>query len=237
MPGSIVVTEYISLDGVIEDPVGKEGSGLGNWTGPFSRGPEGDQFKLNELLAASALLFGRKTYDAFAAVWPAVQDEAGFAARMNSLPKHLATHRDTAEWENTIVIKDDPVEAAKKLKQNIKGDILVYGSRSIVHQLAPHGLIDEYRLMIYPTVLGRGNRLFPESWSTMLKTEQVQSLGGGILLGRAAKSDTAPTDRFCLESGTRGHLILGILRFSERAPRKLANPGQLMIGGLANLCL
>ena len=184
MPGSIVVTDYISLDGVIEDPVGKEDSGLGNWTGPFSRGPEGDQFKLNELLAASALLFGRKTYDAFAAVWPVVKDEAGFAARMNSLPKHLATHRDSAEWENTILIKGDLVEAAKELKQNVDGDILVYGSFSIVHQLALHGLIDEYRLMIYPTVLGRGKKLFPENWSTVLKTEQVQVLGGGIVLAR-----------------------------------------------------
>jgi len=184
MPGRIVVTEYISLDGVIEDPVGMEGSGLGNWTGPFSRGPEGDQFKLDEILAASALLFGRTTYDAFATVWPAVKDATGFAARMNSLPKHLATHSDRADWQNTIVIHDDLVEAAKALKQNVDGDILVYGSRSIVHQLAPHGLIDEYRFMIYPTVLGRGKKLFPENWSAVLKTEQVQALGGGILLVR-----------------------------------------------------
>lgn len=184
MPGSIVVTEYISLDGVIEDPVGMEGSGLGNWTGPFSRGPEGDQFKLDELLRASALLFGRTTYDAFAAVWPGIKDKTGFAARMNSLPKHLATHRDRANWENTIMIEDDLAGAVKTLRQNVDGDILVYGSRSIVHQLAPHGLIDEYRLMIYPTVLGRGKKLFPENWSTMLKTEQIQALGGGILLAR-----------------------------------------------------
>jgi dihydrofolate reductase len=184
MPGSIVVTEYISLDGVIEDPVGMEGSGLGNWTGPFSRGPEGDQFKLDELLRASALLFGRTTYDAFAAVWPAVKDKTGFAARMNSLPKYLATHRDSADWENTTVIQDDLVDAAKTLKQNVDGDILVYGSRSIVHQLAPHGLINEYRLLIYPTVLGRGKKLFPENWSTVLKTGQVQALGSGILLVR-----------------------------------------------------
>lgn len=182
MPGSIVVTEYMSLDGVIEDPVGMEGSGLGNWTGPFSRGPEGDQFKLDELRRASALLFGRTTYDAFAAVWPTVKDEAGFADRMNSLPKHLATHRDGANWGNTIVIHDDLVDAAKALKQNTDGDILVYGSRSIVHQLAPHGLIDEYRLMIYPKILGQGKKLFPENWSATLKTERIQVLGGGILL-------------------------------------------------------
>jgi dihydrofolate reductase len=117
-------------------------------------------------------------------VWPAVKDKTGFAARMNSLPKHLATHRDRANWENTIVIQDDLAGAAKALKESVDGDILVYGSRSIVHQLAPHGLIDEYRLMIYPTVLGRGKKLFPDNWSTVLKTEQIQALGGGILLAR-----------------------------------------------------
>lgn len=194
MPGSIVVTEYISLDGVMEDPVGMEGSGLGNWTGPFSRGPAGDQFKLDELLGASALLFGRTTYDAFAAVWPAVKDKTGFAARMNSLPKHLATHRDTAPWENTIPIHDDLVGAVKALKHTVDRDILVYGSRSIVHQLAPHGLIDEYRLMIYPTVLGRGKKLFPENWSSVLKTEQVQALGGGILLVRYRNQERSSTN-------------------------------------------
>src|SRR5258708_11995530 len=101
MPGSIVVTEYISFDGVIEDPVGKEDSGLGNWTGPFSRGPEGDRFKLDELLQASALLFGRTTYDAFAALGPTVRDEAGFAARLNRLPKHTPTPRAAADTTTT----------------------------------------------------------------------------------------------------------------------------------------
>lgn len=117
MSGNIVVTEYMSLDGVIEDPVGAEGSGLGNWTGPFSRGPEGDRFKLDELLNATALLFGRTTYDAFAAVWPTVEDKIGFAARMNSLPKYLATHRGGAHWPHTTVIHDDLVAAVKALKE------------------------------------------------------------------------------------------------------------------------
>src|SRR5438477_403378 len=151
MSGRIVVTEYMSLDGVIEDPVGMENSGLGNWTGPFQRGPEGDSFKLDELLGAAALLFGRKTYDAFAAVWPHQKDD--FAERMNSLPKYLASHRRDAPWINTTLIEGDLAAATRKLKTQIDGDILVYGSASIVHQLAPLGLIDEYRLMIYPTAL------------------------------------------------------------------------------------
>src|SRR5262249_16955654 len=152
---------YVSLDGVIEDPVGMENSGLGDWTGPFSRGPRGDKFKLEELMAAQALIFGRLTYDGFAAVWPSVKDEAGFAERLNSLPKYVASRKLTnASWNATTVIGRDLIAETKTLKSGYAGDILIYGSASIVHELAPHGLIDEYRLMIYPTVLGRGKRLF-----------------------------------------------------------------------------
>lgn len=91
MPRKIVVTQYVSLDGVMQDPVGMENSGLGNWTGPFRRGPEGDKFKHDELFAADALILGRTTYEAFAAVWPHVKDEAGYGDRMNTLPKYLAS--------------------------------------------------------------------------------------------------------------------------------------------------
>jgi dihydrofolate reductase len=182
MSGSIVVTEYMSLDGVIEDPVGMENSGLGNWTRPFPRGVEGDKFKLGELLGASALLFGRKTYDAFAAAWPRLKD--AFAERMNSLPKYLASHRGDASWNNTTLIEGDLAEAARKLKTQVDGDILVYGSASIVHQLAPLGLIDEYRLMIYPTVLGRGKKMLPNGYTAAFGTEEVRQLGGGIVLVR-----------------------------------------------------
>jgi dihydrofolate reductase len=175
----------MSLDGVIEDPVGMEGSGLGNWTGPFQRGPEGDKFKLDELSRASALLFGRKTYDAFAAAWPHIKDEIGYAERMNALPKYLASHRGEAGWNNTIkVIGGDLVEGARRLKAEVQGDILVFGSASIAHQLAPHGLIDEYRLMIYPTVLGHGKKILPDGYAAVLKTEEVRPLGGGIVLIR-----------------------------------------------------
>jgi len=182
MSGSIVVTEFMSLDGVIEDPVGMENSGLGNWTGAFQRGPEGDAFKLGELLAASALLFGRKTYDVFAAHWPQAKND--FAERMNSLPKYLASHRADAPWTNTTLIEGDLAAAAGKLKTQVDRDILVYGSASIVHQLAPLGLIDEYRLMIYPTVLGRGKKLLPEGYTAVFRTEEIRQLGGGIVLVR-----------------------------------------------------
>lgn len=102
MPGKIIVTDYVSLDGVVQDPVGMEGSGLGDWTGPFSRGPEGDAYKHAELFEAATVLLGRVTYDGFAAVWPYVKDEAGFADRINAMPKYVASNTlKTADWNNT----------------------------------------------------------------------------------------------------------------------------------------
>jgi dihydrofolate reductase len=185
MSGRIVVTQYISLDGVIEDPVGLEDSGLGDWTGPFTRGPEGDKFKHDELAAAGALLLGRRTYDAFAAAWPHMHDETGYAERINNLPKLLASHSENASWGDTTVARDDGlIDAVKALKARTAGDILVFGSASVVHQLAPLRLIDEYRLMIYPTVLGRGLRLLPEGYATVLKTQEIRAFNDGIALVR-----------------------------------------------------
>ncbi len=136
MTKKFVVTEYISLDGVIEDPVGTENSGLGNWTGPFSRGPEGDRFKLDELLAADCLIFGRATYDAFAAAWPHHNDEAGMADRMNSLPKYVASSTlKQATWGESTIWNGDIVSAAKTLKAEGDGEALIFGSASVVHQL------------------------------------------------------------------------------------------------------
>jgi len=185
MPCKIIVTQYVSLDGVLEDPVGMEGSGLGNWTGPFSRGPEGDKFKLDELFAAESLIFGRATYDAFAAAWPHVNDEAGYAERMNSLPKLVASSTlKEAAWRNSTIVEGDLVEAARAFKAQGQGDCLIFGSASVVHQLAPHSLIDEYRLMVYPTVLGRGKRLFGEGYAAPLALDECRALGGGIVLLR-----------------------------------------------------
>ncbi|WP_159593454.1 dihydrofolate reductase family protein [Chelativorans xinjiangense] len=185
MPRRLIVTEYISLDGVVEDPVGMENSGLGNWTGPFNRGPEGDKFKHEELFASEALLLGRATYDAFAAVWPSVEDDTGFAERINSMPKFVVSNTlQRAEWNNTTIQSGDAVEQVRELKEQPGGDILVYGSASVVHALMPVGLVDEYRLMVYPTVLGRGKRLFPEGVSSMLRLAACQQLGSGIVLLR-----------------------------------------------------
>lgn len=180
MPAKLVVTQYISLDGVIEDPVGMEGSGLGDWTGPFSRGAEGDALKQRELDAAELLLFGRSTYDAFAAVWPSIADDA-FADRMNALPKRVvSTTLTEAGWRNSEILRDDLVTEIARLKRETAGDILVYGSLKLVHALQRADLVDAYNLMVYPVALGRGGRLFAEGAQAMLALTESTRLGDGI---------------------------------------------------------
>ena len=187
MTKKIVVTEYISLDGVMEDPVGMEGSGLGNWTGPFSRGHEGDRFKLEELLAADCLIFGRATYDAFASYWPQVKDETGLADRMNGLPKYVASSTlKQATWGESTIWNGDIVSAAKALKAESDGEALIYGSASVVHQLASANLVDEYRLMVYPTILGAGKRLYPDRAASQLRLAECKQFGDGTVLLRYA---------------------------------------------------
>jgi dihydrofolate reductase len=173
------------LDGVIEDPVGMENSGLGNWTGPFSRGPEGDRFKHDELMQADSLIFGRTTYAAFAAAWPYVRDETGYASRINNLPKIVAssTLREP-NWGPTEVWSGDIVTAAKAYRETGEGMALIFGSASIAHQLASAGLIDEYRLMVYSTVLGAGKRLFAAGARQQLSLAECRQFGGGIVLLR-----------------------------------------------------
>jgi dihydrofolate reductase len=179
----IIASQYLSLDGVLEDPVGMEGSGLGDWTGPFSRGPKGDAFKRDELFNCEAVLLGRRTYDAFAAVWPQVDDEAGFAERINAMPKYVvSTTLKTAAWNNSTIIDEDVVARITKLKAEPGGDILVYGSATLLHTLMPAGLVDQYNLMIFPTVLGRGIRLFPQDWKGTVRLAECTEFGSGIVM-------------------------------------------------------
>lgn len=179
----IIASQYLSLDGVLEDPVGMEGSGLGNWTGPFSRGPKGDAFKRNELYGSEVVLLGRRTYDAFAAVWPTVNDEAGFAKRINAMPKYVAsTTLKSAGWNNSTIVEKDVAARVGKLKAEPGGDIIVYGSAMLLHTLMRAGLVDQYNLMIFPTVLGRGIRLFPQEWKGTLKLEECAEFGSGIVM-------------------------------------------------------
>jgi dihydrofolate reductase len=159
--GRLVVTEFVTLDGVMEDPGGGDKTPFGGWAFRFDRGADGDAYKLDELRAADAQLLGRVTYEGFAAAWPAMEGAGEFGEKMNAMPKFVvsSTLRDAA-WNNTTVLRGDLVEEVGTLKKQFGGDILVAGSAQLVQSLLAHDLVDDLRLMIYPVVLGAGKRLF-----------------------------------------------------------------------------
>ncbi|HWX88602.1 MAG TPA: dihydrofolate reductase family protein [Solirubrobacteraceae bacterium] len=157
--GRIVVTEFVSLDGVMEDPGGAEDFVHGGWTFKFDRGAEGDKFKLDEAMEAQAQLLGRVTFEGFAAAWPSM--EGPFADKFNSMPKYVVSSTlESPEWNNSTVLKGEVAEEVSKLRESVNGDVLVAGSRQLVHALFEHDLVDELRLMVFPVVLGQGKRLF-----------------------------------------------------------------------------
>jgi dihydrofolate reductase len=161
--GKVVVTEFVTLDGVIEAPGGGEDFEHAAWSFDFDRGDDGDKFKLDELMESEAQLLGRVTYQAFAKAWPSIKDEAGFAERMNGMPKYVVSTTlsdEEADWQNSTVIRDDVAGQIAKLKQELDGDLLVAGSATLVKSLNEHDLVDEYHLMVFPVVLGSGKRLF-----------------------------------------------------------------------------
>ena len=167
----IVVSEYMSLDGVIEEP---------RWTQPYW-GDDIAKFKFDELFASDSLLLGRKTYEGFAQAWPTMTDEAGFADRMNSMPKAVATRTlQTLAW-NASALQGDIAEEVAKLKQQDGQNILLYGSGDFVQTLIKHGLIDQYNLLVYPVVLGHGQRLFEDGTTTTLKLVSAQSFNSGVV--------------------------------------------------------
>jgi dihydrofolate reductase len=159
--GKIVVTEFVSLDGVIEDPGGAEDYKHGGWTFEIDRGDEGNRFKLDELVEADAQLLGRVTYEGFAAAWPEREDPMGFAEKMNSMPKYVVSSTlQEASWNNSTILSGDLADEVAKLHREIDGVILVAGSAQLVQGLLEHDLVDELRLMVFPVVLGEGKRLF-----------------------------------------------------------------------------
>jgi dihydrofolate reductase len=159
----VVATEYLSVDGRMdmEDPEGREDE-LGGWTAPYWN-DELQRMQYDQLVKSDALLLGRLTYQGFAASWPSITDEEGFADRMNSLPKYVAstTLREPLEW-NATLLNGNPVDEVRKLKQQPGQHILIYGSGELVRTLLPHDLIDELRLMIHPVFLGWGKRLLED---------------------------------------------------------------------------
>jgi dihydrofolate reductase len=180
--GKIIVTEFVSLDGVMEDPGGAEGFKYGGWTFEIPRGEEGDKFKLDETMESDALLLGRITYEGFAAAWPSRDDE--FADKFNNMPKYVVSSTlGEPEWNNSTVLKGDVVEAVRKLKQEQEGNIQVPGSRQLVQTLLENDLVDELRLMVFPVVLGSGRRLFGEtSDKKRLQLVDSRTVGDGVAI-------------------------------------------------------
>jgi dihydrofolate reductase len=180
--GRIVVTEFVSLDGVMEDPGGSEDFKHGGWTFEISRGDEGDKFKLDETLEAKALLLGRVTYEGFAAAWPTREGE--FADKFNTMPKYVVSSTlEEPEWNNSTVLKGDIAEEVAKLKQEREGDIVVHGSARLVQTLVEKDLVDEVRLMVFPVVLGAGKRLFGEtSDKKPLRLIDSKMVGDGVAI-------------------------------------------------------
>ena len=178
--GKIVMSEFVSLDGVIEDPAGDEGFRLGGWVGLIKDSPELNKLALDEALGTEALLFGRRSYEWFAARWPSRGGE--LADRLNGLPKYVVSSTlEDPDWNNSTVLKGDVVNEVSKLKQELNGEIVVWASFQLVRTLMEHDLVDELRLKIYPVVLGAGERLFGETSDKMpMRLVDTQTVDGDI---------------------------------------------------------
>jgi dihydrofolate reductase len=178
--GKIVVTEFVSLDGVMEAPGGGEDYEHQGWTFEIERGAEGDRFKLEETMSTDALLLGRRTYEGFAAAWP--EREGEFADKFNGMPKYVvsSTLKDPS-WNNTTVLDGDLAEQVAKLSETLDGEIVVHGSAQLAQGLLEHDLIDELRLMVFPVVLGSGKRLFSaEGGKKPLRLKSSKLVGDGV---------------------------------------------------------
>jgi len=183
----IVVSQFVTLDGVFEDPGGSEGMERGGWAFRYERGEEGDRFKLDEVMAADGLLLGRVTYEGFAAAWPSRTDELGFADKFNTMPKYVVSSTLTdPEWNNTRVVTLDELPG-------LDGELLVNGSGQLVQALLERGLVDELRLMVFPAVLGNGRRLFGQTDAELpfrlVKSQPVGGDGVTILIYQPATAD------------------------------------------------
>jgi dihydrofolate reductase len=189
--GRIVVSALVSVDGVSDDPAGLEGFERGGWASAldsngervFVRGEGGEAFVVSEARESAALLLGRKTYEAFAVIWPQ-QEGRPLADILNRMPKYvISSTLDDAEWENSRVLSGEPTEEVRRLRREIDGQILVYGSTTLVQTLIERGLVDELRLMVHPVVLGAGRRLFGElSDRKPLRLVDTRTVGDGVVI-------------------------------------------------------
>ena len=175
--GKIVVSENVTLDGVVQDPAGDEGFRVGGWVGLIRNSPQLGQLALDEARGSEALLLGRRSYEWFAARWPSRSGE--LADRLNSLPKYVVSSTlEHPAWNNSTVLKGDVLDEVSTLKQELTGEIVVPASFQLVHTLMEHDLVDELRLKIFPVALGAGQRLFGETSDTkpmrLLHTQTVE---------------------------------------------------------------
>jgi dihydrofolate reductase len=179
--GRIVVTEFMSLDGVVEDPGGSENFKHGGWSFEIDSG-EGMKFKLDETMSSEALLLGRVTYEGFAEAWPSRDGE--FADKFNAMPKYVVSSTlEDPDWNNSTVLSGDVTEEVAKLRQEHDGDIVVHGSPRLVQALLEHDLVDELRVMVFPLVLGSGKRLFGEtSDKKRLRLVDSKMVGDGVAI-------------------------------------------------------
>jgi dihydrofolate reductase len=172
--GNVIVSQFITVDGVVEDPGGSEKFERGGWAFEFSRGDDGDKFKLDEVMGAEALLLGRRTYEGFAEAWPSREGE--FADKFNNMPKYVvSTTLSDPDWNNSHVVNTGDIA---RLKGEVDGDILVNGSVQLVNALLEAGQVGELRLMVFPVVLGKGKKLFDDGAKVPLTLESTKPVGG-----------------------------------------------------------
>ena len=177
----LIASEFVTLDGVMEAPGGEPSHPHSGWVFDFMS-KEQEQYKLQETLDAEALLLGRNTYEGFAAAWP--ERDGEFADKMNAMPKYVVSSTlQDPEWQNSTVLSRDAAAAVTELKSGDGGPILLAGSGTLLHELTRHGLVDEYRLMVFPVLLGSGLRWYAESEDkTVLKLADTRSFGSGVVV-------------------------------------------------------
>jgi dihydrofolate reductase len=208
--GKIVITDFVSLDGVVQDPTGAEGFGRGGWFGRIAEYPEVAEVTLEETLSAEALLMGRRTYEIFAELWP--PRSGALADRMNNLHKYVVSSSlEDPQWNNSTVLNGDVLNEVSKLKQALDGDIVIYASFQLVHRLMEHDLIDELRLMVIPVVLGAGERLFGEtSAEKPLRLVESQTIDDGVTY--LVYERVRDAERLQTDAGVPGELAAGRAR-------------------------